>query len=73
MTEDRYYWVGINTQVALDPSTGGQADGMGFAIHVSVLLDSEFAWYDATVQGAARLLAELYSTQVTTPQPGDGR
>ena len=54
----RYAWIGVNTQRAMDPNTGGQAPGIGFAIHVSEVLNSEYAWYEANTSGVDRAIKE---------------
>jgi len=66
---DRYCWIGINTQRAMDPTTGAPAAGIGFAIHVSELLDSKYVWHEANAKGAAKALKEFHHSPAESSSP----
>ncbi len=64
--EDRYFWVGVNTLV-IGREQG--YEGINLAIDARELAEAEATWYDATKEGAAKALTEVYgsATGVYTP------
>ena len=67
-SEDRFLWIGINTQVQINPSTGTQAQGIGFAIHVSEVLDSQYMWRDVDSQGDVEMIRKFRQAPVKPTQ-----
>ena len=53
---DRYYWVGISTWTL----SGEGYPGLNFAIANTQLSGIQFVWYDATKEGTAAALRDLY-------------
>jgi hypothetical protein len=53
----RYYWIGINTWV-MGRDQGMQ--GINFTISLAELQAGKFRWYDATKEGTAAALREVY-------------
>jgi hypothetical protein len=53
---DRYFWIGINTWGVRDQ----ESQGLNFAIATSQLSATKFVWYDASKEGTAAALRDLY-------------
>ena len=50
----RYFWIGVNTAKI------NEADNLGFALDAQSVMDSEYAWYNATTQGVQNFIWHVY-------------